>query len=87
MNKKQNIILGLGVLGLILIVLFTPRYKIAWIDSKNFIQTEQSSSLYKRSKGDVKLHWDKILIYAGITVSLCGILMFIVRRKGGKNNI
>lgn len=87
MNKKQNIILGLGVLSLILIVLFTPRYKITWIDSKNFIQTEQSSSLYKRSKGDIKLHWDKILIYGGIAVSLCGILMFTVRRKDGKNNI
>ena len=87
MSKKQMIVLGLGIIGIILIVLLTPRYKITWIDSLNFIKTEQYSSLYKRSKGAVRLHWDKILIYSGFTLLVSGILIFGLRDKHGQNNL
>lgn len=87
MNKKQTFLIFLGLISIVLIVFFTPRYKVTWIDSKNFITTEQTSSLYKRSKGTVKLHTEKILAYAGIAICACGILIFLSRDKNGKNNL
>lgn len=83
MNRKQSAVLALGVIGIILIVIFTPRYKITWLDSNNFVKTEQTSSLYKRSAGTVKFHWEKILVYSSITVVACGILLFVFKEKRG----
>ena len=81
MNKKQQFILALTLISIILIVIFTPRYKITWVDSKNFIRTEQTSSLYKRSHGKECLHWDKIALYAGSLLAGCGIALFLSRRR------
>lgn len=87
MNKKQGVVLLAGVIGVILIVFFAPRYKITWIDSKNFVMTEQKSSLYNRCKGQVKYHWDKIALYAGLLILLEGFLLFALRDQSGKNNL
>ncbi len=83
MNKKQIVVLILGIIAIILSVVLTPRYKLSWSDaSQNYIITEQSSTLYNRAKGEVKFHWDKILTYSGIAVVVCGVLLFVL---GGKN--
>lgn len=83
MNKKQTIVLILGVLALVLIVWLTPRYKITAIGGNNYIVTEQTSSLYERSRGTVKLHWNKVLLYTGIIVPACGFFIWAFRRKNG----
>ena len=58
-----------------------PRYKIIMIDSQNFIKTEQTSALYKRSGGKEKLHWDRIApLSAGIAIA-CGVLIGLVKEK------
>lgn len=71
------------VIGIVLIVIFTPRYKIAWIDKQNFIRTEQTSSLYKRSKGKENLHWERIALYSGAMILAAGILITVSRSKHG----
>jgi hypothetical protein len=81
MNSKQIATLCLSVIGIVLIVIFTPKYKITWIDSENFIRTEQTSALYKRSKGQEKYNWDKIAVYSGGVIAGCGLLMFALRDK------
>ncbi|QAT16892.1 hypothetical protein BU251_03665 [Candidatus Velamenicoccus archaeovorus] len=83
MNKKQLIVLVAGILALILIAWFTPRYKVTAIGGDNYIITEQTSSLYERSRGAVRLHWDKILLYEGLAIPICGLLMWAFRRKNG----
>lgn len=83
MNKKQWFVLFLGIIAIIAIVIFTPRYKVSWIDAENFIVTEQSSSLYKRASGTVKLHWDKIILYSSLTVLACAGIAFVLREKNG----
>ncbi|MFA5038772.1 MAG: hypothetical protein WC732_03740 [Candidatus Omnitrophota bacterium] len=83
MNKKQWLVLIVGVIALGLIFFLTPRYKITQIDQDNYIRTEQSSALYERSSGTVKLHWEHIALYAAITVLACGILLVSLRRKNG----
>lgn len=83
MNKKQTIILILAVIGIILTIIFTPRYKIIWIDSENFIKTEQSSPLYKRSGGKEGLYWGKIAAYSGLISMASGLLFFTLRDKRG----
>ena len=85
MNKKQMITLLTGLILIVLIVLFTPRYKIIWIDANNYIQTEQSSELYKRSKGDEKLHWPQILLYSGLTALATAIAIAFLKTKKEKN--
>jgi hypothetical protein len=80
---KQILISVAAVVGIVLIVIFTPRYKITWIDKQNFIKTEQTSSLYKRSKGKENLYWDKIALYAGATILAAGVLVFLSRDKHG----
>ncbi len=86
MNKKQIIVCVLGIVTIVLIVIFTPRYKITWIDQKNFIKTEQTSTLYKRSKGKEELHWENISLYAGAAILACGMILFLLRGKDGKPN-
>ncbi len=81
MNIKQTVIIILGIIGLVLIFIYSPRYKITQIDSENFIITEQSSSLYSRSGGTERLHWDKWLLYSGITIFAFGILVFAFKDK------
>ncbi|HAJ56204.1 MAG TPA: hypothetical protein DCL35_00350 [Candidatus Omnitrophica bacterium] len=81
MNKKQIAVSVLAVLGIILLVIFTPRYKIIWIDSKNFIKTEQTSPLYKRSGGKESLYWGKIAAYSGLIMLVSGILVFSLKGK------
>jgi len=83
MNKKQLIVLVAGILALILIAWFTPRYKMTAIGDGNYIITEQTSALYERSRGAVRLHWDKILLYEGPVIPICGLLMWAFRRKNG----
>ena len=85
MNKKQWAVVILGVLILVAIFIFTPRYKMTAIGGDNYIITEQSSSLYARSQGAIRLHWDKISLYAGATVVACGILIGLLRTRGTKN--
>ena len=87
MNNKQLIVIALGIAAITLIVIFTPRYKITWIGSTNFIKTEQTSTLYKRSKGKESLHWDKIALYSSIPILVCGIAAFSLRKKNGKHNL
>jgi hypothetical protein len=81
MNKKQILVVVLGVLGVAAAVYFTPRYKLVMIDSQNFIKTEQTSALYKRSSGKEKLHWDKIVLISSGIILTCGILAVIFREK------
>lgn len=85
MNSKQLLILALGGIGIVLIVLFTPKYKITWIDSQNYIKTEQTSPLYKRSRGTVQFHWEKILIYSGAATLVCGLLIFFTKEKNERD--
>ena len=81
MNNKQIVVLGLCVIAIVLIVIFTPRYKITWLDSKNYVLTEQTSALFKRSAGKAKLHWDKIALYAGLTLIAGGVALLLLRDK------
>ena len=81
MNNKQILILVITVIGIVLIVIFTPRYKIAWIDKRNFIKTEQTSSLYKRSKGKESLYWGRIALYAGTLILAASILITVSRSQ------
>ncbi len=81
MNNKQLTVLAFGIVAIGLIVYFTPRYKITQIDKENFIITEQTSTLYKRSKGKECLHWDKILLYSGIAAMICCLGVFSSREK------
>ncbi|MDD5018856.1 MAG: hypothetical protein PHH75_01610 [Candidatus Omnitrophica bacterium] len=81
MNKKQIAVILLGIIALVLIFFLTPRYKITSIGGDNYIITEQSSSLYERSQGAVKLHWEKISLYGGIALLACGGLAVVFRRK------
>jgi len=81
MNKKQIIILILEILAIVLIVWLTPRYKITDIGGNNYIITEQTSSLYERTHGAVKLHWGKVFLYTGITIPVCGLFVWVLRRK------
>ena len=83
MNKKQGMIIFFAVVAVTLIVIFTPRYKIFWIDSDNFVKTEQTSSLYKRSQGKEHLYWDKVALYSGATIIVAGIFVFTLRNKRG----
>lgn len=83
MNNKQVIIVVLCVVILTLIVIFTPQYKVTWIDSKNYVLTEQTSPLYKRSKAPAKKHWDKIALYAGLTLMVAGALVLVLKDKDG----
>lgn len=83
MNKKQLFVLFLGIIALIAIAVLTPRYKLTKIDSKNYIKTEQSSSLYPRCSGVTKLHWDKIFVYWGATLFVSGALLFALKGKNG----
>ena len=76
MNKKQVITLFISIIALVLIYFFTPRYKIIWIDADNFVKTEQTSSLYKRSKGKESLYWDRIALFSGIVIIISVILIF-----------
>ncbi len=87
MNKRQTIVLILAVMGIALIFFLTPKYKITWIDSENFIKTEQTSSLYKRSQGKVQLHWDRIFKYSGIVFVTGAILIFILKERHGQDNL
>ena len=77
MNTKQKFILFLGVIGVVGIAFFTPRYKITQIDEKNFLITEQTSPLFKRSNGEVKFHVDKILLYSSLWILTDGILLLV----------
>ncbi len=86
MNKKQIAALALGILAIALIIIFTPRYKITRIDTENFIITEQTSTLYKRSTGKENLHWEKILLYSGISAFTCCLAIFYLRGRNDKHN-
>lgn len=81
MNSKQTAVIIIGILGIIATVFLTPRYKIIMIDSQNFIKTEQTSSLYKRSGGKEKLHWDRIAPISGGIAILCVALAALLREK------
>jgi hypothetical protein len=81
MNTKQIAVIIIGIVGIAAVTYFTPRYKIILIDSENYIKTEQTSSLYKRSAGKEKLHWDKIVPISGGILLLGGILIFLLREK------
>lgn len=81
MNAKQIAVIIIGIIGIAAVTYFTPRYKIILIDSENFIKTEQTSSLYKRSGGKEKLHWDKIVPISGGIILVGGILVFLLKEK------
>lgn len=77
------VVLLFGIIAITLIVIFTPKYKITWMGPENFIKTEQTSSLYKRSAGKECYHWDKISIYSGIVALACCLAIFTSRDKRG----
>ena len=81
MNKKQTIVIVAGILGIAAAFFFIPRYKIVMIDSQNFIKTEQTSALYKRSGGKEKLRWDRIAAIGGGIVVAGGILIGLLGEK------
>ncbi|MFH1690960.1 MAG: hypothetical protein ABIC68_00100 [Candidatus Omnitrophota bacterium] len=81
LNVKQVIVLVLGVCAFGLCIYFAPRYKITEMGPGNYIKTEQSSSLYKRSSGKVKFYWGRIFLYEGAIILSCGILMFLLKKK------
>ena len=83
MNRKQILASASGIVGIVLFVIFTPHYKVTWLNAHDYIITEQSSSLYKQSKGLVKYRWDKIAPPCGLIVLTCGIFVFILREKNG----
>ena len=83
MNRKQILASAIGILGIVLIVIFTPHYKITWLNAHDYIITEQSSSLYKQSKGFVKYRWDRIIPPCGLIALTCGVFVFILREKNG----
>lgn len=75
----------LGIAAVVLTVIFTPRYKITWIDSENFIKTEQSSPLYKRSSGKALMHWDRIGLCGAPIAALCGLLIFLLKERKSRD--
>lgn len=81
MNLKQLLIAIFGICAFIIIIIYGPRYKITEIGPDNFIKTEQSSALYKRCTGKVKLYWNRIFLYENIVLLLCGCLIFSAREK------
>jgi hypothetical protein len=81
MNRKQTTVVVIGIFGIAAAVFLTPRYKIVMIDSQNFIKTEQTSSLYKRSGGKEKLHWDRIALISGGIIIACGILTGLLKEE------
>ena len=81
MNTKQTAVVIIGVIGIAAAVFFTPRYKIVMIDSQNFIKTEQTSALYKRSGGKESLHWDMIAPLSGGIAIACGALIALLKDK------
>ena len=83
MNRKQILASASGIVGIVLFVIFTPHYKVTWLNAHDYIITEQSSSLYKQSKGLVKYRWDRIVPTCGLIVLSCGVLVFILREKNG----
>lgn len=87
MNKKQLIALAMGIVSIVAIGFLTPKYKILEIGPENYIITEQTSSLYKRSQGKEKLHWDKIFIYSSAPLLITGVLLLTLKDKHGKNSV
>jgi uncharacterized protein YxeA len=83
MNNKQVIVVILCVIAIILIVIYTPQYKVTWLDRTNYVLTEQTSPLYKRSKAPAQKHWDKIALYAGLTLVIAGALVLVLKDKDG----
>jgi len=81
MNIKQVIVLAVALVAILALTLVMPRYKIHYINSENFIITEQSSPLYTRSLGEVRRHWDRILPIGGGILLVGGILCFLLRNK------
>jgi hypothetical protein len=81
MNKKQRIVLSMGIISIALIIIFAPRYKITRINTNDYIITEQSSALYKQSKGLVRYHWDKIAARSGLAVLTYAALIFFMKEK------
>jgi hypothetical protein len=81
MNTKQTVVLILGILGIAAVVFFMPRYKITMITAQDYIKTEQTSALYKRSHGIEKLHWDRIVPISGGIFLVCGVLIGLLRDK------
>lgn len=81
MNNKQIAVIIIGGIGIAVSLFLTPHYKIVYLDSKNFIVTEQTSKLYKRSKGKEKIHWDRIALISGGIVLAAGALCFVLKDK------
>lgn len=81
MNIKQVIILAVALIAILAATFLMPQYKIHYINSENFIITEQSSPLYERSLGEVRRHWDRILPVSGGILLAGGILCFLLRNK------
>ena len=71
---------GLGCIGY-----FTPRYKITRIDEKNFLITEQTSPLFKRTNGEVRFHIDKIVLYSSVWIVTGAVLLIALKGKDGRN--
>lgn len=81
MNIKQLLIAIFSICASIIVIFYGPKYKITEIGPDNFIKTEQSSALYKRCTGKVKLYWNRIFLYESIVLLFCGFLIFLVREK------
>jgi hypothetical protein len=82
-NKKQIVILVVGALAIAAIVYLMPRYKMVRVDANNYIITEQSSPLFKRSQGELRLHWNWIAPSSGGVILLAGLGVFFLRDKRG----
>lgn len=82
-NKNQAGVLVVIILAVAAILFFMPRYKMLKVDSENYIITEQSSPLFKRSKGEVRLHWNWIVPASGAVIVLGGLGVFLLREKNG----
>ena len=83
MNSKQIVTLGFIILAIAAIVFFMPRYKMVKVDADNYIITEQSSPLFKRSKGEIRLHWNWIIPASGGVVLLGGLGVFLMKERNG----
>ncbi|MGE5280611.1 MAG: hypothetical protein ACM3L6_07715 [Deltaproteobacteria bacterium] len=83
MNIKQITVLAVALIAIVGVTLLMPQYKIQYIDTKNFIVTEQSSPLFERSRGQTRRHWNRILPIAGGVLFVSGILCFVLRDKRG----
>lgn len=81
LNTKQIIVIVIGFCAVILSIYFAPRYKMTEISPGNYIKTEQSSSLYKRSTGKVKFYWGRMFLYESAILLFCGILTFLFKSK------